>query len=49
MLPMENHEGVNWLEKQGLQKGESYPRMILGKENHWNPAYIYSYGSGFCG
>ena len=49
MLPMENHEGVNWLEKQGLQKGESYPRMILGEENYWNPEYIYSYGSGFCG
>jgi GNAT superfamily N-acetyltransferase len=49
MLPIENHNGVNWLVKQSFQKGDSSSRMILGNENNWNPKYIYSYGSGFCG
>jgi predicted N-acetyltransferase YhbS len=49
MLPNENQDGINWLVKHGLQKGNSCSRMILGKENQWNPAYIYSYGGGFCG
>jgi len=49
MLPIENEEVINFLEKKGLKKGDKCSRMILGKENKWNPKYIYSYGGGYCG
>lgn len=49
MLPIENREGINLLMKNGLKKGDKCSRMVLGKENKWNPNYIYSYGSGYCG
>jgi hypothetical protein len=46
---IENQEGINFLEKQGLKKGAKCSRMILGKQNRWNPQYIFSYGGGYCG
>lgn len=49
LLPLENQEGIALFEKQGLKKGDTCFRMILGKENRWKPNYIYSYGSGYCG
>lgn len=49
LLPIENQCGIKLLEKIGLGKGDKCSRMILGKENKWNPQYIYSYGSGYCG
>jgi len=49
LLPIENQNGINLLENCGLKKGDKCSRMILGKENKWNPKYIYSYGSGYCG
>ena len=49
MLPIENQVGINLLESSGLRKGDKCSRMILGKDNKWNPKYIYSYGSGYCG
>jgi GNAT superfamily N-acetyltransferase len=49
MLPIENQAGISFLIENGLKKGEKCSRMILGKENNWQPKYIYSYGSGFCG
>jgi len=49
LLPIENQDGINFLERIGLRKGEKSSRMILGKENKWNPKYIYSYGGGYCG
>jgi len=49
LLPIENLNGINHLEKYGLKKGNKSSRMILGKEITWNPKYIYSYGSGYCG
>lgn len=49
MLPIANQNGINLLEKNGLKKGDNCIRMILGKENKWNPNYIYSYGSGYSG
>jgi len=49
LLPIENQAGIDFLKKQGLKEGYKCSRMILGKENNWNPKYIYSYGSGYCG
>lgn len=49
LLPLDNKHGIEFLEKSGLKKGYKCSRMILGKENKWNPQYIYSYGSGYCG
>ncbi len=49
LLPIENQDGINFLEKYGLTKGDQCTRMVLGKENNWNPKFIYSYGSGYCG
>jgi len=49
LLPIDNQNGINLLERNGLRKGEKCSKMILGKENKWNPKYIYSYGSGYCG
>jgi hypothetical protein len=49
LLPIGNQDGIDFLEKNGLKKGEKCSRMILGKINNWNPKYIYSYGSGYCG
>ncbi len=49
LLPIENQNGIQLLEKMGLNKGEKSSRMILGKENKWMPNNIYSYGSGYCG
>lgn len=49
LLPVENRNGIELLEKIGLKKGERSSRMILGKENDWIPNNIYSYGSGYCG
>lgn len=49
LLPIDNENGINFLESSGLKKGDKCSRMILGKENKWNPNYIYSYGSGYCG
>lgn len=49
LLPLENKIGIDFLDSIGLKKGMKSSRMILGKENLWKPAYIYSYGSGFCG
>lgn len=49
LLPIENQNGINLLENKGLKKGAKSSRMILGKENKWNPKHIYSYGSGYCG
>lgn len=49
LLPIDNQEGVNLLKRNGLRKGEKCSKMILGRENNWNPKYIYSYGSGYCG
>ena len=49
LIPIDNQDGISILEKIGLKKGEKCSRMILGQENNWNPNYIYSYGSGYCG
>jgi len=49
LLPIENQVGINLLMNSGLKTGDKCSRMILGKENKWNPEYIYSYGSGYCG
>lgn len=49
LLPIENKDGVDFLEKSGLKKGYKCSKMILGKKNIWTPKYIYSYGSGYCG
>lgn len=49
MLPNDNKVGIDFLEKSGFKKGNKCSRMILGKENKWNPNFIYSYGSGYCG
>lgn len=49
LLPIDNLAGINFFERSGLKKGSKCSRMILGKENEWNPQYIYSYGSGYCG
>ncbi|MFT4660390.1 MAG: GNAT superfamily N-acetyltransferase [Patiriisocius sp.] len=49
MLPIENKEGIKFLESMGLRKGDKSSRMIFGKDNKWKPKYIFSYGSGYCG
>jgi hypothetical protein len=49
MLPAENKEGIEFLERAGLKKGEKLVRMLFGKDNHWDPQFIYSYASGYCG
>ncbi len=49
LLPQDNSTGVEFFETNRLKKGDKYSRMIRGKENTWNPQYIYSYGSGYCG
>ena len=49
LLPVDNKEGINFFEKNGFKKGYKCSRMILGMKYKWNPQYIYSYGSGYCG
>ena len=49
LLPIDNKDGIEFFETSGLKKGYKCSRMILGKQNKWNPKYIYSYGSGYCG
>lgn len=49
LLPVENSDGIKFLEDIGITKGDKCARMILGKENNWNPKYIFSYGGGYCG
>ena len=49
MVPVTNQEAILFLEKTGLKKGVKCSRMILGKENNWNPEHIYSYAGGYCG
>ena len=49
LLPIDNNAGIDFFETSGLKKGYKCSRMILGKQNNWNPKYIYSYGSGYCG
>ncbi len=49
LLPVDNVDGINFFDRNGLNKGGTCSKMILGKENNWNPTYIYSYGSGYCG
>ena len=49
LLPKDNQAGINFLEKYDLRKGDQCSRMVLGIENNWNPKFIYSYGSGYCG
>ena len=49
LLPVENSDGIKFLENMGVKKGHNCARMILGKENNWNPKYIFSYGGGYCG
>ena len=49
LLPIDNRAGVNFFKQMGLKEGAKCSRMILGKENGWNPTSIYSYGSGYCG
>lgn len=48
-LPIDNQTGVTALEKLGIKKGGTSCKMVLGECNSWNPQYIYSYGSGYCG
>lgn len=49
MLPLENREGIAFLEQLGLKNGTSLSRMMLGQENKWKPEWVYSYCSGYCG
>lgn len=49
LLPVENKEGIEFFEKNGFKKGYKCSKMILGENYKWNPQYIYSYGSGYCG
>lgn len=49
LLPIDNQVGIDFFENNGFKKGDKCSKMILGKENKWNPKYIYSYGSGYCG
>ena len=49
MVPIENIDAINFFKSNGFKEGNKCSRMILGKENNWNPEFIYSYGSGYCG
>jgi GNAT superfamily N-acetyltransferase len=49
LLPIENQHGITVLKNMGIHKGGKCARMILGRENNWQPNHIYSYGSGYCG
>jgi len=49
LIPIENTAGISFLESLGNRVGVTASRMIMGKENKWNPKYIYSYGGGYCG
>ena len=49
LLPVENQNAIDALIMSGFKRGNKCSKMILGKENTWNPEYIYSYGSGYCG
>lgn len=49
MLPIDNQAGIDWFEKMEMKKGAPCSKMILGKKNHWYPAMVYSYASGYCG
>ncbi len=49
MVPIENQKAINYLESIGSKTSVTASRMLLGKENKWNPTLIYSYGGGYCG
>ena len=49
LIPIENLDGIRFFENSGLKEGLKCSRMVLGKENDWNPECIYSYGGGHCG
>ena len=48
-IPVENKVANDFLKSNNTQQLENFSRMILGKENNWNPKYIYSFGSGYSG
>ncbi|MCB0643150.1 MAG: GNAT family N-acetyltransferase [Phaeodactylibacter sp.] len=49
LLPIENQSGIELLSTLPLKKGARCSRMVLGRANAWQPSFIYSYGSGYCG
>jgi GNAT superfamily N-acetyltransferase len=49
VLPGDNREGIQFLEKNGCKKTAMARRMFMGKELPWNPGKIYNRIAGNCG
>jgi GNAT superfamily N-acetyltransferase len=49
LLPIDNQHGIDFFKSSGFKEEVGCSRMILGKQNNWNPKNIYSYGGGYCG
>ena len=49
VVPEENAAALGFLTGMGYRESLRYPRMVLGPEPPWNPAWIWSRGSGWGG
>ncbi len=49
LLPLDNEDGIDFFRSGKFKIGDTCCKMVLGRENEWNPNCIYSYGGGYCG
>jgi GNAT superfamily N-acetyltransferase len=49
VIPEQNQSAVTYLTRTGYQEVGRAPRMLLGVDLNWQPACIYSRGSGYSG
>lgn len=49
VIPEQNHAALTFLTDHGYKEISRAPRMVLGSDLNWQPACIYSRGSGYSG
>ncbi len=49
VVPEQNAAALDLLKRSGYRESARAPRMFFGEEVAWQPAGVYSRGSGFCG
>jgi GNAT superfamily N-acetyltransferase len=49
VLPEGNIPALDFLKRAGFEETASAPRMTLGKDADWKPAWVFSRGAGYCG
>jgi GNAT superfamily N-acetyltransferase len=49
VVPEGNIPALDFLKGAGFAEFDSAPRMALGKDADWKPAWVFSRGAGYCG